>query len=487
MRKIPPGVGPKRPQVVVLFGATGDLSRRKLLPGLFHITGVGFIPGCRIIGVSLDELDTAGFRQFAREAVDQFSTRKIDEADWAAFAETLDYVPLAQGAGALRAAVERAEQALGEGCRRLHYLSVPPAAALSAVRMLAEAGLVEGSQIIMEKPFGTDLESAVALNTKLHEVFSERQIFRIDHFLGKEPAQNILAFRFGNGLFEPIWNRNFIDHVQIDVPETLGLGKRSAFYEATGAYRDMVVTHLFQILGFMAMEPPTALAPAPISEEKNKVFRSMVPLDPKDVVRGQYVGYRSEEGVEPESDTETFIALKCFIDNWRWAGVPFFLRTGKRLAEGQRIISIAFREPPKSMFPQGSGVGAQGPDHLTFDLADASKMSLSFYGKRPGPGMRLDKLSMQFAMHDTGMIGDVLEAYERLILDAMRGDHTLFTTAEGIERLWEVSTPVLQAPPPVRLYPTGSWGPKSIHQLIAPHAWRLPFERAWRDPNSVGS
>ena len=199
-------------------------------------------------------------------------------------------------------------------------------------------------------------------------------------------------------------------------------------------------------------------------------------------MRGQYIGYRAEEGVDPESDTETFIALKCSIDNWRWAGVPFFLRTGKRLAEGQRIISIAFREPPKSMFPVGSGVGAQGPDHLTFDLADASKMSLSFYGKRPGPGMRLDKLSLQFAMHDTGLIGDVLEAYERLILDAMRGDHTLFTTAEGIERLWEVSIPLLENPPPVRLYPPGSWGPKSIHQLVAPHAWRLPFERAWRDP-----
>jgi glucose-6-phosphate 1-dehydrogenase len=282
----------------------------------------------------------------------------------------------------------------------------------------------------MEKPFGTDLASAVSLNAKLHEVFSEDQIFRIDHFLGKEPAQNILAFRFGNGLFEPIWNRNFIDHVQIDVPETLGLGKRTGFYETTGAFRDMVVTHLFQILAFTAMEPP-------ISEEKNKVFRSLLPIEPKNVVRGQYIGYRSEEGVDPESDTETFIALKCLIDNWRWAGVPFFLRTGKRLAQGQRIISIAFREPPKSMFPVGSGVGAQGPDHLTFDLADAAKMSLSFYGKRPGPGMRLDKL--------------------------------------------------LEAPPPVRFYAPASWGPNAIHQLVAPHAWRLPFERAWRDPNTLGS
>jgi glucose-6-phosphate 1-dehydrogenase len=485
--KIPPGVGPRFPQVVVLFGATGDLAHRKLLPGLFHLASAGFIPGCRIIGVSLDEIDADAFRRIARGALDEFSSRKVADAEWQAFAQSLDYVPLASGAATLKAAVERAEQSLGGECRRLHYLSVPPSAALPAVRLLGEAGLVARARIVMEKPFGTDLASAVSLNARLHEVFAEDQIFRIDHFLGKEPAQNILAFRFANGLFEPIWNRNFIDHVQIDVPETLGLGKRSAFYEQTGAFRDMVVTHLFQILAFMAMEPPTALEPAPISEEKNKVFRSMLPIQPANVVRGQYNGYRSEEGVDLESETETFIALKCYIDNWRWAGVPFFLRTGKRLAEGQRIISIAFREPPKSMFPAGSGVGAQGPDHLTFDLADASKMSLSFYGKRPGPGMRLDKLSLQFAMHDTGLIGDVLEAYERLILDAMRGDRTLFTTAEGIERLWEVSIPLLEAPPPVRLYPVGSWGPKSIHQLIAPHAWRLPFERAWRAPNQAGS
>lgn len=487
MAKVPPGVGPRFPQTVLLFGATGDLARRKLLPGLYHLSTAGFIPGCRIIGVSLDDIDADGFRQIARSALDEFFNRKVTDADWAAFAGSLDYVPLAAGAPALREAVDRAEQSFGAECRRLHYLSVPPSAALSAVRLLGEAQLVERSRIVMEKPFGTDLASAVALNGQLHEVFAEEQIFRIDHFLGKEPAQNILAFRFANGLFEPIWNRNFIDHVQIDVPETLGLGKRSGFYEQTGAYRDMVVTHLFQILAFMAMEPPTALEPQPISEEKNKVFRSMLPIQPADVVRGQYTGYRSEEGVDAESETETFIALKCYIDNWRWAGVPFFLRTGKKLAEGQRIISIAFREPPKSMFPAGSGVGAQGPDHLTFDLADASKMSLSFYGKRPGPGMRLDKLSLQFAMHDTGMLGEVLEAYERLILDAMRGDHTLFNTAEGIERLWQVSTQLLESPPPVRLYAPGSWGPKSIHQLIAPHAWRLPFERAWRDPNGTGN
>lgn len=480
------GFGPKHPQVVVLVGATGDLSQRKLLPGLFHLATAGFIPGTRVIGVSLDTIDVEGFRAVARQALDQFASRPVSDADWAKFSDGLDYVPLSAGAEALREAVLKAEEALGEGCQRVHYLSVPPNAALSAIRLLAEANLIEQSRVIMEKPFGTDYASAVKLNAKLHEVFEEKQIYRIDHFLGKESAQNILAFRFGNGLFEPIWNRTFIDHVQIDVPETLGLGKRAAFYEQTGAYRDMVVTHLFQILGFMAMEAPTSLEPGPISEEKNKVFRSMQPIEPRDVVRGQYIGYRQEDGIDPESDAETFIAMKCMIDNWRWAGVPFFLRTGKRLAEGKRVISIAFREPPKSMFPPGSGVGAQGPDHLTFDLADASRMSLSFYGKRPGPGMRLDKLSMQFAMHDTGLAGEVLEAYERLILDAMRGDHTLFTTAEGIERLWQVSTELLENPPPVRLYEPGSWGPKSIHQLIAPHAWRLPFERAWRAPNKQG-
>jgi len=486
MAKIPPGVGPRDPQIVVLVGATGDLARRKLLPGLFHLSSAGYIPGCRVIGVSLDELDADGFRKFVRSALDEFYTREVPKPDWNGFAESLDYVPLTAGADALKAAARKAEQAIDGECGRLHYLSVPPSAALSAIRLLGAADLVDRARIVMEKPFGTDLASAVSLNNEVHEVFSEDQLFRIDHFLGKEPAQNILAFRFANGLFEPIWNRNFIDHVQIDVPETLGLGDRAGFYEATGAFRDMVVTHLFQILGFMAMEPPTALEPSPISEEKNKVFRSMVPIEPTDVVRGQYTGYRSENGVDPESETETFIALKCYIDNWRWADVPFFLRTGKRLAEGQRIISIAFREPPKSMFPAGSGVGARGPDHLTFDLADASKMSLSFYGKRPGPGMRLDKLSLQFAMRDTGFMGDVLEAYERLLLDAMRGDHTLFTTAEGIERLWQVSAPLLETPPPVRFYAPGSWGPNAIHQIIAPHAWRLPFERSWRDRDDLG-
>ncbi len=474
------------PHLIVLFGATGDLARRKLLPGVRHLVQSGLVADSRLIGVSLDEHDDASFREFAEQACGEFSDRSISAEQWAEFASKLHYVNVKDGAEALAAKASELEDELGGDTRRLHYLSVPPKAALDVVRTLDEARLVDRSRIIMEKPFGTDLASAKELNASIHEVFDEQQIFRIDHFLGKEAALNILAFRFANGLFEPIWNRNFIDHVQIDVPETLSLEGRSGFYEGTGAFKDMVVTHLFQILAFMAMEPPTTLDSESISEEKNKVFRSMQPLDPSKVVRGQYQGYLEEPGVPPESETETFVSLEAEVDNWRWAGVPFFLRTGKQMAEGARIISIAFREPPQSMFPAGSGVGLSGPDHLTFDLADSSRMSLSFYGKRPGPGMRLDKLSMQFAMQETDRAGDVLEAYERLILDAMGGERTLFTTAEGIERLWEISQPLLDDLPPVRPYAPGTWGPNSVHQLIAPRAWRLPFERTWRRPNPAG-
>jgi len=483
-----PGARPRRPSrehvaphVVTLFGATGDLSRRKLLPGLARLSASKLAPELRIVGTSLDVYDDDSFREFARAALREFGSGKVADDQIELFVEKLRFVPQSEGPEALARAVANAEAELADDVRRLHYLSVPPQAALAVLETLRAADLVDRARVIMEKPFGHDLESAVSLNATVHETFKESQIFRIDHFLGKEPALNILAFRFANGLFEPIWNRNFIDHVQIDVPETLGLEDRVEFYESTGAFRDMVVTHLLQVLAFIAIEPPTALEPQAISEEKNKVFRSLLPILPRHVVRGQFDGYLREHGVSPHSDTETFIALRCQIDNWRWAGVPFYLRTGKRMAEGQRIVSIAFREAPKSMFPTNSGIGTKGPDHLTFDLADAARLSLSFYGKRPGPGMRMDKLSMQFATSETEEVTDVLEAYERLILDSFRGDHTLFTTAEGIESLWERSIPLLEDPPPVKPYAPGSWGPNAIHQLIAPNAWRLPFERAWRE------
>lgn len=476
----PTALAPPEPHVVVLFGATGDLSRRKLLPGLFHLDRAGHLSDCRIVGTSPEEMTNAGFRRLARESCESFGRGRVEEDDWDRFERRLSWVSGTTGAAGLSDAVDRAEADIGEQCRRLHYLSVPPAAAPAVIKTLGEAGLVERSRIIMEKPFGTDLDSARELNAMVHEVFDEDQVFRIDHFLGKEAALNILALRFANGLFEPIWSRNFIDHVQIDVPETLTVEGRGGFYDATGAFRDMVVTHLFQVLAFVAMEPPVELAPDAITVEKNKVFRSMKGIRPEDVVRGRYEGYHQESGVAEDSDAETFIALKCGIDNWRWSGVPFYLRTGKAMSEGARIISIAFREPPKSMFPEGSGVGMKGPDHLTFDLDESSRISLSYYGKRPGPGMLVDKLSMQFSLNEIETQGDTLEAYERLIRDAMGGDHTLFTTAEGIEELWNTARPLLENPPGVLTYERGSWGPREIHDLIEPNRWRLPFQRRWR-------
>jgi glucose-6-phosphate 1-dehydrogenase len=469
------------PYAIVIFGATGDLARRKLLPGLLRLFQSGLMPEFRVIGISMEEINDAVFRSIAEAACREHARHGFGGEDWHEFSAGLSYVPHSRGSEGLEQAIQKAEGELGGEMLVLHYLSVPPAAAPDVIERIRACGISGRSRVIMEKPFGTDLQSARKLNALLHEALREEQIFRIDHFLGKEAALNILALRFANGLFEPIWNRSHIDHVQIDVPETIGVGSRAAFYEKTGAFRDMVVTHLMQILAFVAMEPPTSLAPEPITDEKNKVFRSLRLLDPAQVVRGQYEGYTAEEGVDPSSSTETFVALRCELDNWRWSGVPFYLRTGKRMGESARIISIAFREPPQAMFPENSRVGRYGPDHLTFDLDESSRVSLSFYGKRPGMGMVLDKASMQFSLDETAYRGDTLEAYERLIRDAMAGDHTLFTTARDIERLWEVSEPLLREPPPVKPYPPGSWGPAEVGALIAPRSWRLPFARRWRE------
>ena len=377
----------------------------------------------------------------------------------------------------LPAAMRRAEDEIGGEVRRLYYLSVPPAAFEPILEMIGSTMLNERASVVLEKPFGYDLDSARELNAVLHKVFDESQIFRIDHYLGREAVQNILALRFANGMFEPVWNRDHIDHVQIDVPETLAIGTRATFYERTGALRDMVVTHLFQVLGYVAMEPPVSLQPKPLVTEKNKVFDAMSALRPEDVVRGQYEGYRDEEGVAPDSDTETFVALRAHVDNWRWAGIPFFLRTGKRLAESHHLLTLAFRQPPRRMFPINSNYAAEsfGSDHLTFELGEPGSISASFLAKVPGPSMELGEAHMNFNYADAfGGSAQALEAYERLIHDVMMGDHTLFTTADGIERLWEVSAPVLENPPPAIPYKPGSWGPEAANDLIAPRRWHLP-------------
>jgi glucose-6-phosphate 1-dehydrogenase len=476
---ISPGVETPDDHVIVLFGATGDLSRRKLLPGLFHLAEAGLLPeGYRVVGASIEELGEDEFRAFAKQAVDEFGRLPTDDERWEAFSERVTYVGGGFGPGTtetLSRAVEQAEAELGRA-RRLFFLAVPPVAFGPIAEGLGSSGLNEGARVIMEKPFGTDLASARKLNATCHAVLDEEQVFRIDHFLGKETVQNILALRFANGMFEPIWNRDHIDHVQIDVPETLSVGQRAGFYEATGAFRDMVVTHLLQVLGFVAMEPPVSLHPKALVDEKVKVFHAMRPIRPEDVVRGQYEGFREHAGVDPASDTDTFVAGMVEIDNWRWAGVPFYFRTGKRLAEGKRVVTIAFKEPPRQLF-EVSDVEMETfeQNHLTFDLGDQGGITSSFLAKIPGPTIRLAPAHMEFSY---GGRGDGLEAYERLIYDAMIGDKTLFTRADGIERLWEVATPVLEAPPPVLAYRQESWGPDEVHELIAPRRWHLPTDHA---------
>jgi len=466
--------------IIVLLGATGDLAKRKLLPGMFHLAQVGLMPErFRIIGAARGEIGVGEFRELARESVDGSGRRSLDSKAWGRFAESLRFAGVGDGYDALADAVSAAREELGPDAKLLLYLSLPPRAAVSAVEGLGDVGLGEGARVITEKPFGTDLESARALDSTLLSVFEEHCIYRIDHYLGREAVQNLLAVRFANGMFEPVWNRNHIDHVQIDVPETLAIEMRGSFYEATGAFRDVVVTHLFQVLGFVAMEPPTSLEPRTLGLERAKVFDSMPPLRPENVVRGQYAGYREEDGVAPDSDTETFVALKAFVDNWRWEGVPFYLRSGKRMAESRHLLTIAFTEPPRRMFPLdcASVEEAFGRDHLTFELGDPGSISASFLAKVPGPAMRLGEAHMRFSYADSfGGPEAALDAYERLIHDVMVGDRTLFTGSEAIERLWEISMPVLEQPPPSIPYEPGSWGPLQQDELIAPRRWHLPAD-----------
>ncbi|MBS1887691.1 MAG: glucose-6-phosphate dehydrogenase [Actinobacteria bacterium] len=463
---------------MVLFGATGDLSRRKLLPGMFHLSQVGLMPkGFRIIGAARRPISTEEFREIAREAVEASGRKSSADGAFEEFAKSLSFVGVGDGFGPLGAAVEAAKAELRGDPDLLFYLSLPPRAAEGTVAEIGKLDLDEDARVIIEKPFGTDLASAHELNERLHSVFQENRIYRIDHYLGREAVQNLLALRFANGMYEPVWNRNHIDHVQIDIPETLSIEMRGSFYEATGAFRDMLVTHLFQVLGFVAMEPPTSLEPKPLGLEREKVFDSMLPLRPEDVVRGQYVGYREEEGVDPHSDTETFIAVKAFVDNWRWAGVPFYLRSGKRMAESHHVLTIAFKQPPRRMFPLDEARVPEdfGRDHLTFELGEPGSISSSFLAKVPGPTMRLGEAHMRFDYADA--FGDnqaALDPYERLIHDAMNGDRTLFTSSDAIERLWEISEPVLEDPPPAHPYAPGSWGPQESDALIAPRRWHLP-------------
>jgi glucose-6-phosphate 1-dehydrogenase len=478
-RADPPPAAPDN-HVLILFGATGDLAKRKLLPGLFHLSVAGLMPErYRIIGSGRPgrAWDTLRFRSHARDAVNEFGRSEVTDENWARFADTLSFAAAsAEEPDGLVDAVAGAEHDLGGDARRLIYLALPPDAIPPMVSMLGASDLSVRARVIVEKPFGHNLPSARALNKALHSVFEESQIFRIDHFLGKEQVQNILAFRFANGLFEPVWNRRHIDYVQIDVPEQLRIEGRAEFFEQTGTFRDMVVTHLLHVLGFTAMEPPERLDAQSLQGASDKVFDAIKPLDPARAVFGQYAEYRSEPGVARDSTVETFAAVEVLIDNDRWAGVPFQLRTGKALAEDRTTVTLGFKEPALRMFDLAGGrsPGAR-PNEISFELSEPGVIWVDFFAKEPGARMDLGSASLTFRYSDSFNILNELEAYERLLHDAMLGDPTLFTSADGIERLWEISTPLLERPPRPTTYASGSWGPAAMDQLVAPHRWHLPY------------
>jgi glucose-6-phosphate 1-dehydrogenase len=460
--------------VIVMFGATGDLARRKLLPALFHLSQAGLMPDqFRIVGTARtpqteDEFRESAYANLLSYARCEYTRQHLDQ-----FVKTLRFT--ASGGGdisALEDTVEAAEQELDGPVCRLLYLSIPPKAFADVVHAAGSGRLANAqTRVIVEKPFGHDLDSARSLNALLHESFAEEQILRIDHFLGKEDVQNILAFRFANGLFEPSWNNEHIDCIQIDVPETLGLEGRAGFYEGTGAFRDMIVTHLLQLLGVVAMEPPATLEPNAIADAKAAVFRALRPRDPARVVRGQYEGYLDEPGVAADSNTETLVALEAFIDNERWAGVPIYLRTGKAMPQGRRVVTLTFRNPEHELFPSRSEAH---PVQLIFEIADPGGINLSFLAKEPGPTMDVARAHMTFAYRVSFDARLALEAYERLLHDAMLGDGALFARADSVERLWEVAAPLLANPPALEAYAPGSWGPDSAAALMAPFHWHLP-------------
>jgi glucose-6-phosphate 1-dehydrogenase len=487
------GASPAPPCAMVIFGATGDLTKRKLIPALYNLVAEGLLPdGFAVVGVGRSPWSDDEFRDQMKKDLKEFATGETDAKKIAWLAARLRYVTVDPAKPKtfkdLAAVLEEVDAAHGTGGNYLFYLAVPPSIFDGYASELGAAGLMKEEEgrwrrVIIEKPFGHDLESAQDLNRRLLEVLDERQIFRIDHYLGKETVQNIMAFRFANGIFEPVWNRRYIDHVQITVAETVGVEERAAYYEEAGALRDMVQNHMFQLLALIAMEPPVSFAADAVRDERVKVLSALRPYTPEAVlhqtVRGQYgegvidgervPAYRAEKGVAPDSSTETYVALQLFVDNWRFADVPFYLRTGKRLPRRASEIAIQFKCAPLSLF-RDTSIERLNPNLLVIHVQPDEGISLRFEGKVPGPSMRLGTVRMQFQYED--YFGRQAQTgYETLLYDAMLGDSTLFHRSDMVEAGWRAVAPILDvwkalAPRTFPNYAAGTAGPQEADELI---------------------
>ena len=484
---------------VVIFGANGDLTKRKLLPALYRLMYERRLaPGFAVVGISRTPMSDDQFREKMRESVKKYlEDSPFDEDVWAGFSQGLFYmagdVADADAYTRLAARLSEIEESRRTGGNVLFYLSTQPSQYGITAKGIGAAGLAHGNgwrRIVIEKPFGHDLESARALSLELHEVFSESELYRIDHYLGKETVQNILAFRWGNGIFEPLWNRQYVNHVQITAAESIGVEGRGAYYEEAGALRDMIQNHLLQVMATVAMEPSGVFEPNAVRDERAKLLRSVRILKPSEVaanaVAGQYgpariggvdmPGYRQERGVNPESQTNTFAAATFFIENWRWAGVPFYIRTGKHLPKRVSEIAIQFNPAPLSIFGQ-DGDGA-APDLLILRIQPEEGISLKFVSKQPGAGMKLRPVSMDFN-YGASFGERSPSAYETLLLDAILGDATLYSRQDMVEASWSAVKPIMEAWSATKFdfpnYPAGTWGPKASDEMLARHghAWRM--------------